>query len=188
MDRYTIESQVADLLIDLGVDLSDPNFRETPRRVAAHLIEVFEPLNDTFIDSMKRAVFPKKSDDMVTCSGIQAWGTCPHHIQHVAYRIDVAYIPGEFVIGLSKLPRLAIEVARLPILQEDITCVLADLLVDLLQTPHVAVVVEGKHSCISHRGVRQHDVVVTTAGMRGHFAMNSNNCKDEFQRYIDRSR
>ncbi len=182
-----VEDRVTALLIALDVDLADPNFMETPRRVATHLIDVFTPLDDIEIDQMKLAVFPKLYDGMVATCGIEAFGTCPHHLQHISYLIHIAYIPSEFVIGLSKLPRLAIQVAKMPILQEDVGPKLCDLLEDLLGTKSVAVVVEGQHSCIGVRGVKQPNITVTTAEMRGVFAENAQDAKGEFMRYIQRS-
>ena len=84
----------------------------------------------------------------------------------------MAYIPNGKVTGLSKLARVVEEVARRPQVQERMTQVVADLIVDRLGSSGVAVVVEAEHSCMSIRGVRKPGSMTVTSALRGNFKTN----------------
>ncbi len=176
-----IEHQLCLVLEELGVDVDgDDNFRETPRRFAVWLREHFRAPEETerILQSLKRATFPSANKGMVTFLRLPVGGICSHHLLPVAYQISMAYLPGERVIGLSKPARLARLFGELPILQEDVTERIADGLIEVLATEHVACVVEGRHSCMEIRGARMSGTVVTSA-VRGKFK-DSYRAKTEF--------
>lgn len=164
------EVHVAQLLRSLNVDMTDENFKDTPRRFAAYLREHFlvdgEETEQT--ESFAAATFPSGYKGMVLVDEIEADGMCPHHLLPVKYDISIAYIPTERVVGLSKIPRIAEVIARQPFLQEDVTKRIADRISELLKTKHIAVIVTGIHSCMAIRGVRKR-TPVTTSDVRGDF-------------------
>lgn len=176
------EYAVAQLLLALGVDLKDPNFTETPRRVAAYMSEHFrtEAQVNAEILALKRAVFPSKYGDMVTEREIKTSGMCPHHLLPVQYTVDVGYLPGKHVIGISKLARIPMLLAGLPILQEDYTHQIAAAMQQVLEVQDVAVVVKGVHMCMVVRGVEQEESDTVTSVMCGKFLDNFRDCKNEF--------
>lgn len=179
-DKSLITSAVADLLEALDVDLTDENFSETPRRFATYLREHFldDDEEEAQIRAFAAATFPSDYVGMVVVNDIEAHGMCPHHLLPVKYDISVAYLPRHRVVGLSKLPRIAEVIARQPLLQETITRRIADRLAQLLQTPHVAVVVTGIHSCMAIRGVRRATPVITSQ-VRGDF-LTDGTTKEEY--------
>lgn len=113
--------------------------------------------------------FPAKYTEMVISKNNTAFGICPHHLLPVIYRISVAYIPTEKVLGLSKMSRLARMMARGPRLQEDLTHELSEILFSKLESQGSAVYIEGLHMCMAARGVGAHEARLVTSAVRGVF-------------------
>jgi GTP cyclohydrolase I len=155
----------------LGFDITDPNFAETAARAAKGFHELVHDQREVEISvsALLGKTFPAKYTEMVISKHNTAFGVCPHHLLPVIYRISMAYIPTEKVLGLSKLSRLARMVARGPRLQEDLTHELADILHDQLQSQGSAVYIEGLHMCMAARGVGAHEARLVTSGVRGVF-------------------
>ena len=109
---------------------------------------------------------------MVLVRDISFTSLCEHHLLPFTGKAHVAYIPNGKVTGLSKLARVVEEVARRPQVQERMTQVVADLIVDRLGSSGVAVVVEAEHSCMSIRGVRKPGSMTVTSALRGNFKTN----------------
>ena len=163
-DRKKVEDGVRLILEGMGVNLSDENFKDTPRRFADFLEELLEPkiAEDDYVTFTS-------SGNLVIVKGIRVYSLCPHHLLPVTYDVSVAYIPHGRVVGLSKVARLAATLAGKPMLQEDYTEELANSLVKLVQSEDVMVVVKGKHFCMIIRGVRQERSEVITSAIRGDF-------------------
>jgi len=155
----------------LGFDVSDPNFADTAARAAKGLHELIHDQKQVKpeVEELLAKTFPAKYTEMVISKHNTAFGVCPHHLLPVVYRISMAYIPTEKVLGLSKLSRLARMVARGPRLQEDLTHELADILHLQLQSQGSAVYIEGLHMCMAARGVGAHEARLVTSGVRGVF-------------------
>jgi GTP cyclohydrolase I len=155
----------------LGFDITDPNFAETAARAAKGFHELVHDQREVEISvsALLGKTFPAKYTEMVISKHNTAFGVCPHHLLPVIYRISMAYIPTEKVLGLSKLSRLARMVARGPRLQEDLTHELADILYHQLQSQGSAVYIEGLHMCMAARGVGAHEARLVTSGVRGVF-------------------
>jgi GTP cyclohydrolase I len=118
---------------------------------------------------MLSRTFPAKYDEMVISKHNICFGMCPHHLLPVIYRISVAYLPGEQVLGISKLSRLVRLLARRPVLQEDLTHELAQFLYAKLETRGSAAYIEGLHLCMASRGIQAHEARVVTSAVRGVF-------------------
>ncbi len=150
---------------------SDDNFKDTAARAAKAMLEMIYPVAEiqNEIDEMLARTFPARYDEMVISKHNTAFGMCPHHLLPVIYRISVAYLPGERVLGISKLSRLVHLLARRPVLQEDLTHELAEILHSRLQTRGSAAYVEGLHLCMAARGIEAHEARVVTSAVRGVF-------------------
>ena len=155
----------------LGFDVADPNFADTAARAAKGLHELIHDQEQVRfeVNSLLGKTFPAKYTEMVISKHNTAFGVCPHHLLPVIYRISLAYIPTEKVLGLSKLSRLARMIARGPRLQEDLTHELADILHEQLASHGSAVYIEGLHMCMAARGVGAHEARLVTSGVRGVF-------------------
>lgn len=175
MNRALIEKGVELILEGLGIDRDDPDFDNTPFRVANSFTEVCHGLEEDAPETISRmmsARFPSSYDEMIVTTGIDAVGICPHHLLPISYRASVAYLPGieqGYVIGLSKMPRLVKLLAARPVLQEDLTKDIADVIESHLDPMGVGVVLEGMHGCMNYRGVNQKEALVRTSVLRGVF-------------------
>ncbi len=158
-------------LARLGYNTDDDNFRETAARAAKGLHELIHDQKQVKpqVEALVAKTFSAKYTEMVISKHNTAFGVCPHHLLPVIYRISLAYIPTDKVLGLSKLSRLARLVARGPRLQEDLTHELADILYENLGSQGSAVYIEGLHMCMAARGVGAHEARLVTSGVRGVF-------------------
>lgn len=148
--------------------------------------------------------FPMDRSNEDEHAGIQLEGPilmtsfCPHHLQLVVATAFVAYVPSKtgHVLGLSKIPRLAQLLAKRPVLQEQLTCDIADTLyyqksVDssisfpAIETSGSAVLVTGKHACVSCRGVKSQNLT-TSVEVRGIFT--DKEMEDKFYQMITLTR
>jgi len=169
----------------LGYDTHDDNFAETAKRAAKGFHELIHDQAQVKAEvaSLLSKTFPAKYTEMVISKHNTCFGVCPHHLLPVIYRISLAYIPTEKVLGLSKLSRLARMIARGPRLQEDLTHELADILHEQLASHGSAVYIEGLHMCMAARGVGAHEARLVTSGVRGVF-LEQLATRDEFIKLV----
>ena len=159
-------------LRELGYDpTEDENFSGTARRAAKGLAELALDQDQVRreIERMFEKTFPAKYKEMVISKHNVSFGCCPHHLLPVIYRISLAYIPTDKVLGISKLSRLAKLASRAPVLQEDLTHELARLLHEDLESDGSASYIEGMHLCMASRGAGAHETRVVTSAVRGVF-------------------
>jgi GTP cyclohydrolase I len=165
-------ARILETLGTLGYPVhTDENFSETARRAAKATLELVRPVAeiDEEVRDLLARTFPARYDEMVISKHNACFGMCPHHLLPVVYRISVAYLPGEKVLGISKLSRLVHLLARRPVLQEDLTHELAETLHARLSSRGAAAYVEGLHLCMAARGIESHEARVVTSAVRGLF-------------------
>lgn len=138
---------------------------------------------DAEIEHMLSRTFPARYDEMVISKHNVSFGVCPHHLLPVIYRISVAYIPQEKVLGISKLSRIAEVLSRRPVLQEDLTHELARILHERLESRGAAAYIEGLHMCMAARGIQAHQARVVTSAVRGAFR-DQPATRDEFLKLV----
>jgi GTP cyclohydrolase I len=163
IDLDGAERAVADLLVALGRDPRDDGLRETPRRVAAAYAQLLthEPVSLT--------TFPNEEgyDELVVVREIPFHSLCMHHLLPFHGVAHVAYLPGERIVGLSKLARVVELYARELQLQERLTMQVARCLQRHLRPKGVGVVIEAEHLCMSLRGVQKAGARTTTSALLG---------------------
>jgi GTP cyclohydrolase I len=170
-----LEESYAKILEALGLigypTATDDNFAETAARAAKATLEMVRPVGEIEdeINDMLERTFSARYDEMVISKHNTCFGMCPHHLLPVVYRVSVAYLPGERVLGISKLSRMVHLLSRRPVLQEDMTHELAELLFTKLETRGSAAYVEGLHLCMAARGIEAHEARVVTSAVRGVF-------------------
>lgn len=167
-----IENAVRQIIVSLGMDPNDPNFRDTPKRVRRMYQEMFDGLNS--LDDLEKILavtFPSDYKGIVIHNNMLVFSFCPHHLLPVEMDISVAYIAPK-TVGLSKVPRAIELLARRPVLQETLTHEITDLFVKYLDAQGALTVVRGKHSCMRIRGVRTLSDVVITSDVQGFFKDN----------------
>ena len=163
IDLARAERAAASFLDALGVPGDTDATAATPRRMAQAYAELLTPR------SFALTTFPNDEnyDELVLASGIPVQSVCEHHMLPFVGTAHVGYLPGERILGLSKLARLVELFARRPQVQERLTTQVADWLQTHLQPRGVGVVVEAEHLCMTLRGVRSGNTTTTTSTLRG---------------------
>jgi GTP cyclohydrolase IA len=162
IDLAAAEHAVTDLLRALGRDTSSEQLRDTPRRVARAFAELLSPVPSSL------TTFPNEGyDELVVARGIPFASLCEHHLLAFTGVAHVAYLPGERIVGLSKLARVVQLFARNLQVQERLTTQIADYLEAALRPKGVGVVIEAEHSCMALRGVRAAGVTTVTSRLLG---------------------
>src|SRR5262249_21612611 len=157
------ERAVADLLRALGTDLDDEAVRDTPRRVASAYAELLTPR------SFQLTTFPNDEgyEDLVMARSIPFHSLCQHHLLPFVGVAHVGYLPGERILGLSKLARVVELFARGLQVQERLTVQITDWLDSNVRPRGVGVVLEAEHLCMALRGVRSLGTRTVTSAVRG---------------------
>ncbi|OKL54183.1 GTP cyclohydrolase I FolE [Bowdeniella nasicola] len=167
-DAAGVERAIRDLLIAVGEDPERDGLRDTPKRMACAYAEMFAGLHENPSDHLD-AAFDIGHEEMILVKDIPMYSMCEHHLLPFHGVAHVGYIPNAsgHVTGLSKLARLVEGHARRPQVQERLTSLVADSLVERLQPRGVIVVVEAEHLCMSMRGVRKPGSRTITSAVRG---------------------
>ena len=175
----------ANFLTAVGFDYTaDRQTEDTPRRVAKAW------LKDLIVGSVTNepniTTFPNDEgyDGLVIQSGIPITSMCAHHNLAFTGFATVAYVPGENVIGLSKLNRIVEWFARRPQMQESLTQQIHDYIATKMDCKSVAVSIACKHTCCSHRGIK-HASVMSTNKFSGVFMERDNLIREELLSAIE---
>lgn len=160
------EQKVQELFDVLRIDRNDPNSRDTPNRLAKMWVD--EIFRGRYEAPPKVTVFPnrKNVEELVISKGIGVMSVCSHHWQTISGTCTIGYIPGESVIGLSKLTRITDWFSRRGQIQEELGEQIAEYLNDLLKPKALGVVVKSRHYCMIARGVNSEEekaLMITTA-------------------------
>jgi GTP cyclohydrolase I len=163
VDHLAAELAAAQLLEALGADLSDESLERTPERMAAAYAELLTP------EPFDLTTFPNDGgyDELVVARSIPFHSLCEHHLLPFVGVAHVGYLPGERIIGLSKLGRVVERFARALQVQERLTKQVADWLEEQLEPKGVGVVVEAEHMCMSLRGVQKPGARTVTSALHG---------------------
>ena len=163
LDLDAAAQAVSDLLIALGHDPSAEHLRDTPRRVANAYAELLTPR------AFDLTTFPndEQYDELVLARDIPFESLCEHHLLPFHGVAHVGYIPGDRILGLSKLARVVELFARGLQVQERLTKQVADWLDEHVQPKGVGVVIEAEHLCMSLRGVRAQGAKTVTSAVQG---------------------
>jgi GTP cyclohydrolase IA len=163
IDLPAAERAVADLLVALGHDPDNEHLADTPRRVAASYAEFLTPR------SFNPTTFPNDEsyDELVLARDIPFHSLCQHHLLPFKGVAHVGYLPGDRILGLSKLARVVELFARDLQVQERLTQQVADWLEHHLAPKGVGVVLEAEHLCMSLRGVQASGSRTVTSALHG---------------------
>jgi GTP cyclohydrolase IA len=164
-----ISARMASILTELGEDLNREGLRDTPRRYETAMRFLTSGYLTAPEDVIRSALFQAEGEGMVLVRDIEIFSLCEHHLLPFFGRAHVAYLPGEKIIGLSKIPRLVDALARRLQVQERLTRQIGEALVDALNPKGVAVVLEAAHMCMMMRGVQKQRSETTTSFMHGEF-------------------
>ena len=163
VDHDAVERAARELLRALGADVDAEALAETPRRVADAYAELLTP------QPFRATTFPNDEgyDELVVARSIPLHSLCMHHLLPFHGVAHVGYLPGERIIGLSKLGRVVEFFSRDLQTQERLATQVADWLQRELEPKGVGVLLEAEHTCMSLRGVQKLGATTVTSALRG---------------------
>jgi len=170
-----ITEKFKDIIEILGFDLTNDSIRDTPNRVAKMYVnEIFKGLNPK--NKPKITVFENTYGYHTPLIELNIPFTsfCEHHFVPIQGKANIAYIPKDYVIGLSKIHRLVDFYARRPQVQERLTMQILQELSATLDTKDIGVVLRANHSCISCRGIEDFGSSTLTSVFLGQIKNDNN--------------
>ncbi|NUU07235.1 GTP cyclohydrolase I FolE [Leifsonia sp. C5G2] len=169
IDRPRIEAAVAEILAAIGEDPARPGLESTPSRVADAYAEFFAGVGRDPVDDLGAPV-PLESGrqaETVLLRDIEFRSVCEHHLLPFLGVAHVAYLPGEAVVGLGRIPKVIETLAARPQIQERLTEQIADAIEQGTAARGVLVVLDAAHTCVTTRGARQTRSTTVTVAARG---------------------
>jgi GTP cyclohydrolase I len=163
VDPIAAEAAAAAFLEALGVETDTESRAQTPRRMARAYAEMLAPRPFTM------TTFPNDEgyDELVLARSVPVQSLCEHHMLPFVGVAHVGYLPGDRILGLSKLARVVEMFARRPQVQERLTAQIAHWLDEHLEPRGVGVVLQAEHLCMSLRGVRAGGALTVTSALHG---------------------
>jgi GTP cyclohydrolase IA len=151
-----------------GDDPRREGLRNTPKRVVKAMLEMTAGMREGSPQSVLGTTFERDGyNEMVVKRGIPFTSLCEHHLMAFSGSAAIGYVPGDRVVGLSKLSRLLDLFASRLQLQERLTVQVADAIVEYLVPRGVGVVLVAEHGCSTCRGVRKAGAEMVTSALRG---------------------
>lgn len=153
----------ASFLRALGVPCDTESTSKSPLRMAKAYAEMFTAR------PFEMTTFPNDEnyDELVVVRSIPVQSVCEHHFLPFTGVAHVAYIPGDRILGLSKMARVVEMFARRPQVQERLTQQVANWLDAHLSPRGVGVVIEAEHTCMTLRGVQVSGTTTSTSALKG---------------------
>jgi GTP cyclohydrolase I len=183
---HGLDTVVHEMLSRLGQDTERDGLLKTPDRVARSLTFLTSGYHMDPREVVGSALFEAEYDEMVVVRDVELYSLCEHHMLPFFGRAHIAYLPGDKIVGLSKLARLVEVYARRLQVQERLTTEIANAINDILEPKGVAVVVEARHLCMMMRGVEKQNSFAVTSCMLGQFRTDART-RSEFLSLIDKS-
>jgi GTP cyclohydrolase I len=170
IDEAKIKKAISLLIQAIGEDPQREGLIETPRRVAEMYSELFAGIGKNPGEELKVG-FEESHREMVIVRDIPFHSMCEHHLLPFYGVAHVGYIPNQQgrVVGASKLARVVEIVSKRPQIQERMTSVIADSIMEALKPDGVAVVVQAEHLCMIMRGIKKPGSALVTSALRGVF-------------------
>jgi len=153
----------------LGENPEREGLLKTPKRVAKSMQFLTYGYNIDPDEVIKSAMFKEEYRQMVIVKDIDFYSMCEHHLLPFYGKAHVAYIPNNYITGLSKIARVVDIFARRLQIQERMTTQIKNCIQETLNPLGVMVVIEAKHLCMQMRGVEKQNSITTTSDFTGVF-------------------
>jgi len=167
-----------------GMDLEQEDLKQTPARVSRMFAELCLGYSVDPAKYLKTRYPAKERTGLVKIGPINFTSMCIHHLAVISGRVYVGYVPGEWIVGLSKIPRVILAYAKRLQLQEYMTYEIIECLQKGLEPQGVMVVVDARHDCMCKRGVSSSSAWTTTSEVRGVFFEDERHTKEEFLSFM----
>jgi GTP cyclohydrolase IA len=153
------EGYAAAIFSRMGMDLSTPGARETPRRWVTALWDMTEGYDgDSKISTLfpvECPACPEEEKTHVVEGPIRFTGLCEHHVLPIRGSAWVGYLAEAKLTGISKLTRIVRLYTKRFTSQERLCHQIADGMAKDIQPRGVIVYIEAEHFCMQARGVRE---------------------------------
>jgi GTP cyclohydrolase I len=168
--RKDAENAIKTLLLWVGEDPEREGLSATPGRVARAWEDWCSGYKDDPVEFLRRTFEQVDGyDEMIVLRDIQFESHCEHHMAPIIGKAHIGYLPDRSVVGISKLARVVETFARRLQVQESMTAQIANCIQEVLNPKGVGVIIEGRHQCMTTRGVRKHGVSMITSRLLGQF-------------------
>lgn len=146
-----------------GEDVEREGLLKTPKRAAKAIDFLTSGYRMDAAEILRSAMFNEPYNEMIIVKDIEVYSLCEHHMLPFFGKAHIAYIPKDYIVGLSKLPRVVDVFARRLQVQERLTQEILEVIDNTLKPHGVAVVIEASHMCMMMRGVQKQNSVTTTS-------------------------
>lgn len=164
-----MEEMVRKLLAELGDDPDREGLEKTPARYLSALQDMTSGFGVDAGEVLESAVFPADSKGMVVCRDVSFVSVCEHHLLPFVGDAVIAFLPGERLVGISKLVRITEIFARRLQVQERLGQQILDTINEVLKPAGCMVYLEARHLCMVARGVKQEKAAMATMHVSGEF-------------------
>ena len=164
-----IAGHLSQIISLLGEDPAREGLVKTPVRAAKALYYITSGYRQDAEATLSSAMFENEGSKVVTVKGIEFYSMCEHHVLPFFGTVSIAYIPGDKIVGLSKLARIVDICAHKLQVQERLTAQIADIVAKTLGAKGVLVVCEAQHMCMKMRGVEKQNASTLTIDYNGSF-------------------
>ncbi len=145
--------------------------KDTPSRIVRSWLELYKGYQ---IDPVKEMTFfdiddGEQYDEIILLKNIEMYSMCEHHMLPFFGKAHIAYLPGEKLLGISKLARLIEAYSRRLQIQERIGLQVTNFLMEYAKAEGAACIIEASHMCVQMRGIKKQNSVMVTSSMKGVF-------------------
>lgn len=170
MDKEKIRDAVRDILEAIGEDPEREGLRNTPQRVAKMYENIFSGIDENPTTHLELFLEDEDYEDLVLVKDIKFYSVCEHHLIPFFGKAHVAYIPRKGkVTGFSRIVKVVETLASRPQLQERMTKIIADSIMNVLDPYGALVLIEAEQMCMTMRGVKKPGTKTVTSAVRGLF-------------------
>jgi GTP cyclohydrolase I len=172
INKKKIEKSISLFLEGIGENPNRSGLQETPKRVAEMCAEIYSGISSKPEKILKKLSDPNH-DEIVLVKDIPFYSVCEHHLLPFIGKAHVAYLPeASRVTGISKLARLVDILSKRPQVQERLTTLIAETIMNTLDPKGVMVIIEAEHLCMTMRGIKKPGSKIVTSVVRGVFRTN----------------
>ncbi|MDG2100729.1 MAG: GTP cyclohydrolase I FolE [Dehalococcoidia bacterium] len=180
INKKIISDSISKIIDSLGDNVNKDGVKDTPQRVAKAYEELLSGYDADINKIINNALFKVKYDQIVTVKNIRFYSLCEHHLLPFFGTIHIGYLPKEKIIGLSKLPRIALMFAKRLQVQERLTEEIGKAIFESTDAKGTGVVITAQHLCSSMRGVNMPGTEMLTSALFGRFKSDSKTRKEFF--------
>jgi len=169
LKNHSLKEHYKAILEAIGEDANREGLAKTPERAAKAMEFFTQGYSQDAEAALKSALFKENYSEMVLVKDIELYSLCEHHLLPFFGKAHIAYIPGDCIVGLSKLPRVVDIFSRRLQVQERLTHEILDCIQKTMKPIGAAIVIEARHMCMMMRGVQKQNSITTTSAFTGIF-------------------